>query len=84
MEPFWTAIIGVLAVLVGAVVGFIGARSNTRRTRGDAETSAEEVLGNARLEAQRLLSRAEEEARAVAETYRDREDARTLRSGSNC
>ncbi|NNC40045.1 MAG: ribonuclease Y [Acidimicrobiia bacterium] len=75
MEPLWTAIIGVLAVLVGAVVGFIGARSNTRRTRGDAETSAEEVLGNARLEAQRLLSRAEEEARAVAETYRDREDA---------
>ena len=75
MEPFWTLVIGVLAVLVGAVIGFFGARSNRRRAHGDAETGAEEVVGSARLEAQRLLSRAEEEARAIAETYRDREDA---------
>jgi ribonuclease Y len=75
MEPFWTLAIGVLAVSVGAVAGFIGARSNHRRARGSAETSAEEVLANSRLEAQRLLARAEEEARAIAETYRDREDA---------
>ena len=65
MEPFWTLVIVVLAVLVGAVVGFFGARSNRRRAHGDAETSAEEVVAGARLEAQRLLSRAEEEARAI-------------------
>ncbi|MDH5373626.1 MAG: Rnase Y domain-containing protein, partial [Acidimicrobiia bacterium] len=75
MEPLWTLVIGVLAVLAGAVVGFLGARSTERRNRGDAVTSAEELLTNSRLEAQRLLARAEEEARAIAETYRDREDA---------
>jgi ribonuclease Y len=35
----------------------------------------EEVLGDARIEAQKILARAEEEARAKAETYRDREEA---------
>ncbi len=35
----------------------------------------EEVLADARIEAQRILARAEEEARALAETYRDREEA---------
>ncbi|GMR02487.1 MAG: ribonuclease Y [Acidimicrobiia bacterium] len=35
----------------------------------------EEVLSNARMEAQRILTRADEEARAKADTYRDREEA---------
>jgi len=35
----------------------------------------EDVLTDARIEAQRILARAEEEARALAETYRDREEA---------
>jgi len=35
----------------------------------------EEVLADARIEAQKILARAEEEARALAETYRDREEA---------
>ena len=35
----------------------------------------EEVLADARIEGQRILARAEEEARALAETYRDREEA---------
>jgi ribonuclease Y len=35
----------------------------------------EEVLGDARMEAQRILARAQEEARALADTYRDREEA---------
>lgn len=35
----------------------------------------EEVLADARIEAQKILARAEEEARAKAETYRDREEA---------
>ncbi|MDF1595592.1 MAG: ribonuclease Y [Acidimicrobiia bacterium] len=75
MEPLWALLIGVPAVLVGAVIGFFSTRTNHLRRRGDTDTSAGQVLGDARLEAQRLLARAEEEARAVAETYRDREDA---------
>ena len=35
----------------------------------------EDVLADARIEAQRILARAEEEARALADTYRDREEA---------
>lgn len=35
----------------------------------------DEIIGDARIDAQRILARAEEEARALAETYRDREDA---------
>lgn len=35
----------------------------------------EEILSDARIEAQRILARAEEEARAKADTYRDREEA---------
>jgi len=35
----------------------------------------EEVLADARIESQRILARAEEEARALADTYRDREVA---------
>jgi ribonuclease Y len=37
--------------------------------------SAEDVVTTARLEAQRILSKAEEEGRAKAETYREREEA---------
>ena len=35
----------------------------------------DEVLADARIEAQKILARAEEEARALADTYRDREEA---------
>jgi ribonuclease Y len=63
-----------LFVLVG-VVSFYGGREMHRRRSTRASASAEEVLIQSRLEAQRVLSRAEEEARAMAEAYRDREDA---------
>jgi ribonuclease Y len=35
----------------------------------------DEIIGDARIDAQRILARAEEDARALADTYRDREDA---------
>jgi len=35
----------------------------------------EDIIADARIDAQRILARAEEEARALADTYRDREDA---------
>lgn len=35
----------------------------------------DEIISDARVDAQRILARAEEDARALADTYRDREDA---------
>jgi ribonuclease Y len=35
----------------------------------------EDIIADARMDAQRILARAEEDARALADTYRDREDA---------
>jgi ribonuclease Y len=61
-------------LLVSALAFYVGRETQRRRT-SKASVSAEEVLSSSRLEAQRVLSRAEEEARAMAETYRDREDA---------
>ena len=62
-------------ILLVAVVAFYGGREAHRRSASRASVSAEEVLSQSRLEAQRVLSRAEEEARAMAEAYREREDA---------
>ncbi|MDH5420977.1 MAG: ribonuclease Y [Acidimicrobiia bacterium] len=68
-----------IAIIIGAstaiVAGLIGYLFALIRRRSDAsEPSSESVIAQARLEAQRTLSAAEEEARAKAEAYRDRED----------
>jgi ribonuclease Y len=65
-----------LIALVVAVIllSFIAGRALAKK--GDPRSEVpEQVLGDARLEAQRILARAEEEARAKAEVYRDREEA---------
>ena len=67
------AIAGLIALAV--VVAFYAGREGHRRYTSRTSVSAEEVLGQSRLDAQRVLSRAEEEARAMAETYREREEA---------
>ncbi len=65
--------------LVGALVAaamvivFVSGYAIARRLQR-VETPSE-ALAEARLEAQRILARAEEEARTKAEAYRDREDA---------
>ena len=69
------AIVGLVVLLIAAPAGFFLARALDRRSKVGAETSSEQIVQEARLEAQRILSRAEEEARSSAETYRDREDA---------
>ncbi len=56
------------AAIGGAIAWFLVRR---RRVGG----TAEDTLSGARIEAQRLLGRAEEEARAKAESYRERETA---------
>jgi len=66
----------VIPAAVAAIVVFaFGAGMVLARRSSAVKQTPEEVLAEARLEAQRILARAEEEARAKAEAYRDREDA---------
>ncbi len=63
------------AALVIVVVGLAFVAGYVLSRRGGRQATPDETLGDARLEAQRILARAEEEARSKAETYREREDA---------
>jgi len=63
------------AVVAGVVVLAFAAGTMLARRMTRGQAAPEEVLAEARLEAQRILARAEEEARAKAEAYRDREEA---------
>jgi ribonuclease Y len=62
-------------VLVVAVIALAFVAGIALAKRGRDGGTPEETLSEARLDAQRILARAEEEARAKADTYRDREDA---------
>ena len=67
-----------MTVAVAAAVGvtaYFGGREASRRSRAQVTGAAQDVLGDARVEAQKILSRAEEESRALALTYKEREDA---------
>ncbi|HEY7470463.1 MAG TPA: ribonuclease Y [Acidimicrobiia bacterium] len=65
----------VLGLAIGLGFGYLLARLAIARRRERDGVSAEDMVTNARLEAQRILSKAEEEGRAKAETYREREEA---------
>jgi ribonuclease Y len=65
----------VLGVAIGLGFGYLLARLAIAKRRERDEVSAEDVVTSARLDAQRILSKAEEEGRAKAEAYREREDA---------
>ena len=69
MEQWLVGALAAAALVIVFVSGYVLARRLQR-----VETP-EETLAEARLEAQRILARAEEEARTKAEAYRDREDA---------
>ncbi len=60
------------AVSIGSIAFFVGREVHRRQTR-EATASAEKTLTEARLDAQRILQRAEEESRATAEALRERE-----------
>ena len=67
-----------LSILGGAVglgVGYLIARLAIARRRERDSDSAEDLVSSARRDAQRLLGTAEDEGRAKAEAYRDREEA---------
>ncbi len=67
--------LAILGIVLGLGFGYLLARLGMARKRERDGVSAEDALTTARLEAQRLLSKAEEEGRAKAETYREREEA---------
>ncbi len=72
-EMEWV-ITGIVAAAVG-VAAYLGGGEAYRRKRHQTAESAQELVGDARSEAQAILSRAEEQARALAESYREREEA---------
>lgn len=75
MEPVQVVILLVVVGVITAASGYAYASlAATRRRRQESE-SAEETLSHARIEAQRFLAKAEEEGRAKAEAYREREEA---------
>lgn len=65
----------ILGVVLGLGFGYLLARLAIARRRERDGVSAEDMVTSARLDAQRILSKAEEEGRAKAEAYREREDA---------
>ncbi|HEY4606791.1 MAG TPA: ribonuclease Y [Acidimicrobiia bacterium] len=60
---------------IGLGFGYLIARLAIAKRREREGISAEDVVSSARLESQRILAKAEEEGRAKAEAYRDREEA---------
>lgn len=70
--PTTAIIIGASTAIVAGFIGYLFAL--VRRRSEESSQSSESLIAEARLEAQRTLSAAEEEARAKAEAYRDRED----------
>ena len=67
--------LAVLGVVIGLGFGYLLARLAIARRREQDGVSAEDKVTSALLDAQRILAKAEGEGRAVAETYREREDA---------
>lgn len=67
--------LSVLGVAIGLGFGYLLARLAIAKRKEKDGVSAEDFVTSARLDAQRILAKAEEESRAKAEAYRDREDA---------
>ncbi|MFZ0492514.1 MAG: Rnase Y domain-containing protein, partial [Acidimicrobiia bacterium] len=68
-------VVGAAGLAAGGLLGFLWTKYRAGVARASAESTAEGMVAKARLEAQELLSRGEEEARAKAEAYREREEA---------
>jgi ribonucrease Y len=66
--------LAVLGVVVGLGFGYLIARLAIARRRERDSISAEDMVTSARLDAQKILASAEEEGRAKAEAYREKEE----------
>lgn len=71
--------LAVLALVVGLGFGYLVARLAMTRKRESDGSSAENVLTAARRRAQDILSSADEEGRAKAEAYREKEESSLAR-----
>jgi ribonuclease Y len=74
MENFWIVAIAVLAAGLAGAVGYLAAKGSGGRRKASV-IDDDDPVGNARVEAQRILARAEEEGRARADSFRQREEA---------
>ena len=74
MENFWIVVIAVLAAGLAGAVGYLAARGSGGRRKA-LVIDDDDPIGNARVESQRILARAEEEGRARADSFRQREEA---------
>ena len=70
-----TALVVAGAAVVALAAGLLAGRALQRRREGRASGTAEDLVAEARRRAHDTLSRAEEEGRAKAQAYRDREEA---------
>jgi len=70
-----TTVVGLAAGAIALLAGFALGRVFQRRRYGRAAVTADELVAGARREARELLARAEDEAQAKAQAYREREDA---------
>ena len=75
MTPALAIGLAVLGIAIGAALGYLLARVLTTQRRSGTTSSAEDLVAEARLDAKRILADAEEEGRAKAEAYREREEA---------
>jgi ribonuclease Y len=67
--------LAVLGLALGLGFGYLLSRELMRRRNQVDGVSAEEAVSSARMEAQRILAKAEEEGRARADSFREREEA---------
>jgi ribonuclease Y len=70
-----TVVVAIVAGAAALLVGVLLGRVLQRRNLGRASGTAQGLVAQARRQAQEVLGRAEEEARAEAEAYREREEA---------
>jgi ribonuclease Y len=66
--------LGVLGVVIGLGFGYLIARLAIARRRERDGINAEDMVTSARLDAKTILAKAEEEGRAKAEAYREKEE----------
>ena len=74
MTPMQVTGLAALGVVIGLAFGYLIARLAVARRREREGLDAEEKVTTARIDAQKILAKAEEEGRAKAETYREKEE----------
>jgi ribonuclease Y len=74
MTPIQVTGLAALAVIIGLAFGYLVARLSMARRREREGFDAEDRVTSARIDAQKILAKAESEGRAKAEAYREKEE----------